>query len=90
MKYRAGCAYGYIQIQLALGEGRGWRHQPSAQLKICIQLLVSSPRVQFLHICVSASEDSSNPGSCSPTYLLLKKKSECKWTHAAVTCAAQG
>lgn len=74
MKYRAGCAYGYIQIQLTLGEGRGWTHQPSAQLKICIQLLVSSPRVQFLRICVSASEDSSNPGSCSPTVFIIEKK----------------
>lgn len=63
MKHRAGYAYGYMQIQLT-----------SAQVKICIQLLVSPPRVQLLHTCVSASEDSSNPGSCSLTVFIIEKK----------------
>lgn len=48
--------------------------------------------VQFLHICVSASEDSSNPGSCSPTVFIIEKKKKPEYLSGleAVTCAAQG
>ena len=86
--------YAYIHGQFSYGKVTIVElvHQPSTQLKICIELIVIPPYMlwffcihEFLHLHIQPTTD-----HVVLLYLLLKKKSMCKWTCAVKTCVVQG
>ena len=66
------------------------RCQPSAQWKIHVQLIVCPPYLRFLHICASASPDSTNHRLCSTVVVTIEKKTTYIWTHTVQTPVVQG